>query len=49
MKQLEKVDRIEIDEVDNSKLSLKFPPAPRSGDLVCQVKDLSNPMVIIWF
>ena len=42
VKQLEKVDRIEIDEVDNTKLSLKFPPAPRSGDLVCQVKGLSK-------
>ena len=28
IKQLEKIDRIEIDEVDNSKLNLKFPPAP---------------------
>ncbi|MDE5418750.1 ATP-binding cassette domain-containing protein [Labilibaculum sp. DW002] len=42
VKQLEKLDRIEVDEVDNSKLNLKFPPAPRSGDLVCQVKDLSK-------
>ena len=42
VKQLEKVDRIEIDQVDNTKLSLKFPPAPRSGDLVCQVKGLSK-------
>ncbi len=32
IKQLEKIVRIEVDEVDNSKLSLKFPPAPRSGD-----------------
>ncbi len=32
IKQLEKIDRIEIDEVDNSRLRLKFPPAPRSGD-----------------
>jgi len=32
MKQLAKIDRIEVDEVDNSHLSLKFPPAPRSGD-----------------
>ncbi len=31
IKQLEKIDRIEVDEVDNSKLNLKFPPAPRSG------------------
>lgn len=32
MKQLAKLDIIEVDEVDNSRLSLKFPPAPRSGD-----------------
>ncbi len=32
MKQLAKIERIEVDEVDNSKLNLKFPPAPRSGD-----------------
>ena len=32
IKQLEKIDRIEVDEVDTSRLSLKFPPAPRSGD-----------------
>ena len=32
IKQLDKIDRIEIDEVDNSHLRLKFPPAPRSGD-----------------
>lgn len=32
MKQLAKIERIEIDEVDSSHLSLKFPPAPRSGD-----------------
>jgi len=32
IKQLEKIERIEIDEVDNSRLRLKFPPAPRSGD-----------------
>lgn len=31
IKQLEKIDRIEVDEVDNSSLRLKFPPAPRSG------------------
>lgn len=32
IKQLEKIERIEVDEVDNSHISLKFPPAPRSGD-----------------
>ena len=32
IKQLEKIERIEVDEVDNSHINLKFPPAPRSGD-----------------
>ena len=32
IKQLAKIERIEVDEVDNSRLRLKFPPAPRSGD-----------------
>ena len=34
IKQLEKLDRIEIDETDNVQLTVKFPPAPRSGDIV---------------
>ncbi|GAB7086531.1 ABC-F family ATP-binding cassette domain-containing protein [Marinifilum fragile] len=42
IKQLEKLDRIEVDEEDMSKLNLKFPPAPRSGDLVCEAKNLSK-------
>jgi ATP-binding cassette subfamily F protein 3 len=42
IKQLEKVERIEVDEEDLSKLNLKFPPAPRSGDLVCETKELSK-------
>lgn len=32
IKQLAKIERIEVDEVDNSHLSLRFPPAMRSGD-----------------
>ncbi len=32
IKQLEKIERIEVDEIDNSHISLRFPPAPRSGD-----------------
>lgn len=32
IKQLAKIERIEVDEVDTSHLSLRFPPAPRSGD-----------------
>lgn len=32
IKQLDKLDRVEVDDVDNSSLNLRFPPAPRSGD-----------------
>ncbi len=32
IKQLAKLERIEVDEVDTSHLNLRFPPAPRSGD-----------------
>ncbi|MHC1778650.1 MAG: ABC-F family ATP-binding cassette domain-containing protein [Bacteroidales bacterium] len=34
IKQLEKLERIEIEEEDNSRLFVKFPPAPRSGQVV---------------
>ena len=40
IKALEKLDRIEIDETDSTKLSLKFPPAQRSGDIVFKGSDL---------
>jgi len=33
IKQLEKIDRIEVDEFDTSALHIKFPPAPHSGAL----------------
>lgn len=38
IKQLEKIEEIEVDEVDNSRLNLKFSPAPRSGDypVICE-------------
>lgn len=39
---LEKLEIIEIDEVDTSALKLRFPPAPRSGDYPVTVKDLSK-------
>lgn len=39
---LEKLEIIEIDEVDNSALKLRFPPAPRSGDYPVTVKDVSK-------
>ena len=34
IKQLEKLERVEIDQTDNVTLTVKFPPAPRSGDIV---------------
>ena len=38
IKQLEKIERIEVDEEDNSALRLKFPPASRSGSypIICE-------------
>ena len=38
IKQLEKIERIEVDEEDNSSLHLKFPPAMRSGNypVICE-------------
>jgi ATP-binding cassette subfamily F protein 3 len=39
---LEKLDVIEIDEVDNSSLKLKFPPCNRSGDYPVSIKELSK-------
>ncbi len=42
IKQLAKIERIEVDELDNSHLSLRFPPAPRSGDFPLIVEDLGK-------
>ncbi|AXG70566.1 putative ABC transporter ATP-binding protein YheS [Kordia sp. SMS9] len=42
VRMLEKLQIIEIDEVDNSALKLKFPPAPRSGDYPVIVEELSK-------
>ncbi|MEP2238080.1 MAG: ABC-F family ATP-binding cassette domain-containing protein [Maribacter sp.] len=39
---LEKLEIIEIDEIDTSSLKLRFPPAPRSGDYPVTVKDVSK-------
>ena len=41
VKQLEKLDRIEVDLEDRSALAVKFPPAPRSGDIVFKSVDLT--------
>ncbi|MBR7013215.1 MAG: ATP-binding cassette domain-containing protein [Muribaculaceae bacterium] len=40
IKMLEKLERIEVDEVDRSRMRLKFPPAPRSGDYPIIAEDL---------
>ena len=39
IKQLERIERIEVEEEDNAALNIKFPPAPRSGQIVVEVKD----------
>ena len=39
VKQLERIERIEIDDEDLSAIRVKFPPAPRSGDVAFEVKD----------
>lgn len=42
IKQLDKLVRLEVDLEDNSKLSLKFPPAPRSGIIPVEIEHLSK-------
>ena len=42
IKQLAKIERIEVDEVDTSHLNLRFPPAPRSGDFPLIVEDVGK-------
>ncbi len=42
VKMLEKLEVIEIDEVDTSALRLKFPPSPRSGQYPVMVEELSK-------
>lgn len=42
IKQLEKVERIEVDDVDTAMLSLKFPPAPRSGSYPVIAEEVSK-------
>ena len=39
IKQLERIERIEVDEEDAATLNIKFPPAPRSGQIVAEVKE----------
>ena len=42
IKQLSKVERIEVDEEDTSAINLRFPPAPRSGTVVVETENLSK-------
>ncbi len=42
IKQLDKVDRIEIDEEDTRALNIKFPPSPRSGAVVFEGKEVTK-------
>lgn len=42
LKQLEKIERIEIEEVDRSAMHFRFPDAPRSGDFPLIIDDLSK-------
>lgn len=42
VKMLEKIELIEVDEVDTSALSLKFPPAPRSGNYPVIAEELGK-------
>lgn len=42
IKQLDKLERLEVDEEDNSALRLKFPPAPRSGSFPIIVENVTK-------
>jgi len=42
IKQLDKIDRLEVDEEDNSAINIKFPSAPRSGTVVVEAKSASK-------
>lgn len=42
IKALNKIERLEVDMEDTSRLKLKFPPAPRSGAIPVEVENLSK-------
>lgn len=41
-KQLNKIERIELDEADVAAMNLRFPPAPRAGAVVIEARQLSK-------
>jgi ATP-binding cassette, subfamily F, member 3 len=42
IRQLEKLELIEVDEEDLGKINVRFAPAPRAGSIVAEIKDLSK-------
>jgi ATP-binding cassette subfamily F protein 3 len=42
LKQLEKTELVEIDEIDTDSINFRFLPAPRSGDIVVELKNVSK-------
>ena len=42
IKQLDRLERIEVEEEDLATLNIKFPPAPRSGQIVAEVKEVGK-------
>lgn len=42
IKMLERMDIIEVDEEDSTTVNIRFPSAPRSGDIVCEARDVAK-------
>ncbi len=42
VKMLEKMDRVEVENLDRSTIAFRFPPAPHSGKVVLEIKNLSK-------
>ncbi len=42
LKQLEKMEIIEVDDEDNAKVNIRFPAAPRSGDTVVKIDEVAK-------
>lgn len=42
IKELKRMDKVELDDVNSAKMKLRFPPAPRSGEVVVDVKGVTK-------
>ena len=42
IKQLNKIDKIEVEQTDNSKINIRFPDPPRGGQVVVEIKNLTK-------